>query len=137
MKAPQTNPSLDPNDPAVIYMACPFCGSVDELRTNEVLSATADVTVVADKITGEMDAQWSGYTDVDWDSQDTVGLGCGNCDWSGEWSDLVPERLVSGPPSSTAPDSEVESEVLRNLRLIEDLERKMAVLRQEIKDLLS
>lgn len=56
-------------------LACPSCGQADGLATVEELIGTARATFYED------DVVWGGWTEVDWDSSDTVGAVC-DCGWS-------------------------------------------------------
>lgn len=61
---------------------CPSCGST-ELGTIERLYGVADFAA----INTDGYPEWTGRTEVDWDSSTTVGATCGNCHWWYEGDD--------------------------------------------------
>lgn len=73
-----------------IALACPSCFDADGLRTIEKLYAFSGVTVFKEK-----DCEWSGDTDVLWETSETKGINCAYCGWEyegGDWREfLVPE----------------------------------------------
>lgn len=86
-KVPNTTPieSFDKRK-----LACPSCGSV-ELKTLESLLGTCEATFYAD---GETD--FGGYTEVSWDSSETVGVECGHCAWSATDKELPDGQTAEG-----------------------------------------
>jgi hypothetical protein len=61
-------------------LACPECGQSDGLATVERLFGTCDGEFTLGK-DGFVVFTGGGYTDVNWDSTESVGVICRNCGW--------------------------------------------------------
>lgn len=89
-----------------IKMACPHCGSADNLKTIEAIEGLAACVVVKDD-KGELDYVYEGYTEVLWDTSTSTGIHCGGCDWESEgdaFADaLVPFTGITGEPPYLCP----------------------------------
>lgn len=66
-------------------LACPDCATADDLQTIETLYGFAHTT----RIGADGSIDYAGWTEVDWDSSQSVGAYCGNCGWSYESDDWL------------------------------------------------
>lgn len=74
-----------------VVLACPECGSTEEVGSNDVVAATARGRWVRDA-NGEPRFHPEGWTEVHWDSQETSDTHpaiCEACGWSGPEAELV------------------------------------------------
>lgn len=72
-----------------IQLACPKCGEPDGLVTVESIEGHADLYGVYREPDGRINPEHAGWTEIIWDSSETVGFACG-CGWEGQGKDLVP-----------------------------------------------
>ena len=66
-------------------LACPTCATTDDLQTIESLYGHASTT----RIEADRTIDFTGWTEIDWDSSQTVGAFCKNCGWSHEGDDWL------------------------------------------------
>ena len=74
--------------PVGTVVACPECGSTQnlgELETLEAISEAEQITVGEDGLVYE----WSGHTDFFQENCETIGVVCRKCDWEGQEAELV------------------------------------------------
>jgi hypothetical protein len=82
-----------PRQPGLtVDLACPRCGAGANLATVEQLLGSAGATRVGVLPDGAVEVDWTGYTEVDWDSSTTIGAGCESCGWrhvGRDWPDQL------------------------------------------------
>lgn len=118
-----------------IDLVCPLCGSA-EFYSSEVLIGSAAFTAIIDKMTGERHINWSGHTDVDWDSSQTTSLVCSNCgmDFDSENDFVTAEDYAGNTTVLVALDledlatdrSEALAEALRLLTALRGFEPRLS-----------
>jgi hypothetical protein len=74
-------------------LACPQCGSPDQLRERALVPAVDRVTFYAD---GVASYDGPGAADLDWSASTTTGLECAGCDWTADGDDAV-SQLIPEP----------------------------------------
>lgn len=78
-------------------MACPHCHAVTHLGTIEKVTGIAEATRIQRGEDGTVWADYTGSTEMDWDSSTTVGGNCSLCGWEqegGDWADKLIEVPV-------------------------------------------
>lgn len=69
-----------------LELGCPDCGETGELATIEQLVGTARC-VVSRGEDGRIELDHEGYTEVCWDSSETIGIECQDCGFEYQGAD--------------------------------------------------
>jgi hypothetical protein len=79
--------------PEPVTLGCPTCREA-RLSTIERIDGLASISTITQDASGEIEYDFTGDTEVLWDTSTTVGVQCRSCDWSHEGDDWV-EQLVA------------------------------------------